>query len=88
VFTAYTPYQPEIAQAPASHLRVPDHDLRTHRMEVANASMYDGSTGAAEAVMMAIRVTTQRSHPRRSVHLSIARSSPPTPNIKAAAHRG
>jgi glycine dehydrogenase subunit 1 len=26
-------------------------------MEIANASMYDGSTGAAEAIMMAVRVT-------------------------------
>jgi len=30
-------------------------------MEVANASMYDGSTGAAEAVMMAVRLTGRRS---------------------------
>jgi len=30
-------------------------------MEVANASMYDGSTAAAEAVMMAVRLTGRRS---------------------------
>ena len=38
-------------------------------MEIANASMYDGSTGAAEAVMMAVRVTgRRRSWSRRTVH--------------------
>ena len=36
-------------------------------MDLANASMYDGSTGAAEAVMMAVRITgsTARSSPAR-----------------------
>src|SRR5256885_7234754 len=38
-------------------------------MEVANASMYDGSTAAAEAVMMAVRLTGRRSVVvARSVH--------------------
>src|ERR1700758_4771888 len=56
--TSYTPYQPEIAQGTLQYL----FEFQTQvaaltGMEVANASMYDGSTGAAEAVMMAARVT-------------------------------
>jgi glycine dehydrogenase subunit 1 len=56
--TSYTPYQPEIAQGTLQYL----FEFQTQvaaltGMEVANASMYDGSTGAAEAVLMATRVT-------------------------------
>jgi glycine dehydrogenase subunit 1 len=56
--TSYTPYQPEIAQGTLQYL----FEFQTQvaaltGMEVANASMYDGSTGTAEAVMMACRVT-------------------------------
>ncbi|HEX4179634.1 MAG TPA: aminomethyl-transferring glycine dehydrogenase subunit GcvPA [Caulobacteraceae bacterium] len=56
--TSYTPYQPEIAQGTLQYL----YEFQTQvaaltGMEVANASMYDGSTGAAEAVMMAHRIT-------------------------------
>src|SRR5262245_2273951 len=56
--TSYTPYQPEIAQGTLQYL----FEFQTQvamltGMEVANASMYDGSTGAAEAVLMAHRVT-------------------------------
>jgi glycine dehydrogenase subunit 1 len=56
--TSYTPYQPEIAQGTLQYL----FEFQTQvamltGMEVANASMYDGSTAASEAVLMAHRVT-------------------------------
>ncbi len=56
--TSYTPYQPEIAQGTLQYL----FEFQTQvalltGMEIANASMYDGSTGAAEAVLMAHRIT-------------------------------
>jgi len=56
--TSYTPYQPEIAQGTLQYL----FEFQTQvamltGMEVANASMYDGSTAASEAVLMATRIT-------------------------------
>src|SRR5258708_2569645 len=56
--TSYTPYQPEITQGTLQYL----FEFQTQvslltGMEVANASMYDGSTGASDAVLMANRVT-------------------------------
>ena len=59
--TSYTPYQPEIAQGTLQYL----FEFQTQvaaltGMEVANASMYDGSTGTGEAVLMAHRVTKRR----------------------------
>jgi len=56
--TSYTPYQPEIAQGTLQVL----FEFQTQvaaltGMEVANASLYDGSTACAESVMMAQRVT-------------------------------
>ena len=56
--TTYTPYQPEIAQGTLQTL----FEFQTQvaaltAMDVANASMYDGSTACAEAAVMACRVT-------------------------------
>ena len=59
--TAYTPYQPEIAQGTLQVLfEFQSQVARLFGVEVANASMYDGSTACWEAVAMAARVTRRK----------------------------
>jgi glycine dehydrogenase subunit 1 len=59
--TSYTPYQPEIAQGTLQYLfEFQTQVAELTGMEVANASMYDGSTATGEAVLMAHRVTRRK----------------------------
>jgi glycine dehydrogenase subunit 1 len=59
--TSYTPYQPEISQGTLQMLfEFQTQVANLTGMEVANASMYDGSTGCGEATLMAHRITRRR----------------------------
>lgn len=59
--TSYTPYQPEISQGTLQMLfEYQTQVANLTGMDVANASMYDGSTGCGEAVLMAHRISKRR----------------------------
>ena len=69
--TSYTPYQAEITQGTLQAIfEFQTMICELTGMDIANASMYDGSTGAAEAAMMAIRVTGRN-------HVAVARTVHP-----------
>jgi len=77
--TAYTPYQPEMSQGTLQGIF--EYQTLTARllgMEVANASMYDGASALAEALLMALRIARKKN--------TIAISSAIHPHYREVVH--
>ncbi len=71
--TAYTPYQPEISQGTLQYIfEYQTMMSRLTGLEISNASMYDGSTATAEAMMMAVAAGRKRRRVLVSVTLEPA----------------
>lgn len=71
--TAYTPYQPEISQGTLQYIfEYQSMMCRLTGMDVSNASMYDGSTATAEAMMMCVAAARKRNRVLMSATLNPA----------------